>query len=302
MIQRDRHRGCLLGLAVGDAIGTTVEFLPRGTFAPVTDMTGGGPFQLKAGEWTDDTSMALCLGASFLHSGGFDARDQINRYCNWRQHGYMSCNGKCFDIGGTVSRALLDYERTREPLSGSDDPRAAGNGSIMRLAPVPMFYSGDQKEAVERSGDSSRTTHGAAECIDACKYFGLVLWRTLYGNDKDAVLADCDAAVVSCESIRAIARGMYKSKSVEEVRGSGYVVESLEAALWSFWSSESFEEAVLKAVNLGDDADTTGAVCGQVAGAFYGEKGIPSRWLEQLAMVDDIRKMADELFSASSAG
>ena len=143
-----------------------------------------------------------------------------------------------------------------------------------------MFYSDDKKEAVERSGDSSRTTHGAAECIDACKYFGLVLWRTLYGNDKDAVLADCDAAVVSCESIRAIARGMYKSKSVEEVRGSGYVVESLEAALWSFWSSESFEEAVLKAVNLGDDADTTGAVCGQVAGAFYGEKGIPSRWLE----------------------
>ena len=302
MIQRDRHRGCLLGLAVGDAIGTTVEFLSRGTFAPVTDMTGGGPFQLKAGEWTDDTSMALCLGASLLHSGGFDARDQINRYCNWRHHGYMSSNGKCFDIGDTVSRALLNYERTREPLSGSDNPRAAGNGSIMRLAPVPMFYSGDKKEAVERSGDSSRTTHGAAECIDACKYFGLVLWRTLYGNDKDAVLADCEAAVVSCESIRAIARGMYKSKSVEEVRGSGYVVESLEAALWSFWSSESFEEAVLKAVNLGDDADTTGAVCGQVAGAFYGEKGIPSRWLEQLAMVDDIRKMADELFSASSAG
>lgn len=299
MVEQDRYRGCLLGLAVGDAIGTTVEFRPRGTFPPVNDMTGGGPFQLKAGEWTDDTSMALCLGASLLHIGGFDARDQINRYCNWWHHGYMSSNGRCFDIGTTVSRALLNYERSGKPLSGSDNPRAAGNGSIMRLAPVPMFYSEEEKKAVERSADSSRTTHGAAECIDACKYFGLVLWRALHGDSKEVILTDCDATVVSCESIRAIAHGAYKSKSVEEVTGSGYVVESLEAALWCFWSSDSFEEAVLTAVNLGDDADTTGAVCGQVAGAFYGEKGIPTHWLERLVMADDIREMADGLFIAS---
>ena len=128
----ERFRGCLLGLAAGDAVGTTVEFSPRGTFEPVSDMVGGGPFNLRPGEWTDDTSMALCLAVSLLECGGFDARDQIERYCRWVGTGYLSSNGRCFDIGGTVSQALDAFQRTGDPFSGSTDPWSAGNGCIMR--------------------------------------------------------------------------------------------------------------------------------------------------------------------------
>src|SRR4051812_7413413 len=137
----DRYRGCLLGLACGDAVGTTVEFSPRGSFPPVTDMTGGGPFNLQPGEWTDDTSMALCLDESLAYRNGFDAVDQMNRYCNWRSVGYMSSNGHCFDIGMTVSRALDRYCESGDPYAGDIDAKTAGNGALMRLAPVPMFYA-----------------------------------------------------------------------------------------------------------------------------------------------------------------
>ena len=136
----NRFRGCLVGLAVGDAIGTTVEFKERGSFAPVTDLVGGGPFNLKAGQWTDDTSMALCLAKSLLISKGFDANDLMSRFCRWWNEGYLSSTGECFDIGVTVSESLLSYTLSGNPFSGSTDPMSAGNGSIMRLAPIPMFF------------------------------------------------------------------------------------------------------------------------------------------------------------------
>ena len=140
MDSKDRFRGCLLGLAVGDAVGTTLEFKPPGSFKPIHDMVGGGPFSLKPGEWTDDTSMALCLATSLLEKNGFDPKDQMDRYCRWWKEGYLSSNGRCFDIGNTVSAALALYGRTGDPIAGSTNPQSAGNGSIMRLAPVPMFY------------------------------------------------------------------------------------------------------------------------------------------------------------------
>jgi len=157
-----RYRGCLLGLAVGDALGTTLEFQTPGTFRPIHDMTGGGPFDLKPGEWTDDTSMALCLAESLIETGGFDPVDQLDRYLRWYRDGHLSSTGSCFDIGNTVRQALLRFEITREPYCGSTHPRSAGNGSIMRLAPVPLFYALSPEEAIEKAGESSRTTHGAA--------------------------------------------------------------------------------------------------------------------------------------------
>ncbi len=303
MDEPNRYRGCLLGLAVGDAIGTTVEFQTRATFAPVTDMVGGGPFRLQPGQWTDDTSMALCLGTSLLHVAGFDAADQMTRYCNWWEHGYLSSTGRCFDIGNTVRDALERYTQSGDPLSGSTNARSAGNGSIMRLAPVPMFYAPDADVAIRFSGESSRTTHGCAECIDACRYLGLVLVRALGGASKHDVLSNCDPELVRSVAIKQIAGGSYRGKTQDDILGSGYVVRSLEAALWCFDVTDSFEEAVLKAVNLGDDADTTAAVCGQVAGAFYGESGIPDRWLRRLAMIDELRDMSDRLrLATTSAG
>jgi ADP-ribosylglycohydrolase len=281
----ERFHGCLMGLAIGDAVGTTVEFKPPGSFPPVTEMVGGGPFGLKPGQWTDDTSMALCLAASLIERRGFDARDQMQRYVKWWREGYMSSTGRCFDIGNTTAEALRTFERTSEPFAGPTDPRKAGNGSLMRLAPIPMFYFKSPVEAIERAGESSRTTHGAQTAVDACRYFSGLLVGALSGVDKDTLLSPryCPVAGYWEEhqlhpAITAVAEGSFKTKAPPQIRGSGYVVESLEAALWGFHRGSSFRETILMAVNLGDDADTTGAICGQLAGAFYGLENLPKKW------------------------
>ena len=297
MDSKDRFRGCLLGLAVGDAVGTTLEFKPPGSFKPISDMVGGGPFRLKPGEWTDDTSMALCLATSLLEKNAFDPKDQMDRYCRWWKEGYLSSNGRCFDIGGTVSAALRRYGQTGDPIAGSIDPHSAGNGSIMRLAPVPMFYYPDVAAAIRYSAESSRTTHGAPECIDACRLLAGIICRALSAASKEDVLFGEGSSFQGEPKITAIARGEYRSKSISQLRGSGYVVESLDAALWCFLHTDTFETAILKAANLGDDADTTAAICGQVAGAFYAAAGIPKQWLQKLAMRNEITNLADRLFA-----
>jgi ADP-ribosyl-[dinitrogen reductase] hydrolase len=291
----DRRRGCLLGLAVGDAVGTTVEFKSRSSFEPLTDLVGGGPFGLEAGQWTDDTSMALCLAASLAERGGFDARDQMERYCRWRDEGYLSSTGTCFDIGRTIADSLRVYRHTGDPFAGSLDPLTAGNGSIMRLAPVPLFYHPDADEAERRAAESSRTTHGAPECVDACRLLARILCRALDGQTKPEIVLGDAESFTGEPKLTAIARGDYRDKPESAIRGTGYVVASLKAALWCFVRTESFAEAVLAAANLGADADTTAAVCGQIAGAHYGEGGIPGRWLERLTMRREIADLADRL-------
>ena len=291
----NRFRGCLIGLAVGDAVGTTVEFKQRGTFPLVTDMTGGGPFKLKPGQWTDDTSMALCLATSLLESQGFDAQDQMLRYCRWHDEGYLSSNGRCFDIGNTVSNALFRFQQTGAPFSGSTHAKSAGNGCLMRLAPVPMFFYPNRDVTIHMSGESARTTHGATECIEASQLFGAMLFKALSGTNKADILSTDSFTDFKSQSIAAIASGDYRHKHIKDIRGSGYVVESLEAALWCFHHTHTFEEAILESVNLGDDADTTAAICGQIAGAYYGYSGIPEHWKERLAMINEIRILADRL-------
>jgi ADP-ribosyl-[dinitrogen reductase] hydrolase len=290
----DKFHGCLLGLAAGDAVGTTVEFRKRGTFTPLVDMVGGGPFALQPGQWTDDTSMALCLASSLVECREFDALDQMRRYVRWQDHGYLSSTGRCFDIGTTVAAALRRFRASGEPYAGSTDPHTAGNGSIMRLAPIPMFFFPDLDQVDRWAGESSRTTHGAEECVDACRLLARIICRALRGEDKEDVLSG-DANMNASERIAVIARSEYRDKPAAQIRGTGYVVESLDAALWSFARTESFEDAVLTAANLGDDADTTAAVCGQVAGAFYGASGIPARWLERLSFKSEIAELAEQL-------
>lgn len=302
----DKYHGALLGMAAGDALGTTVEFKPRGTFTPLTSIVGGGPFRLQAGEWTDDTSMALCLADSLIACKGMDLADQAERYVAWWRRGENSVTGTCFDIGNTVRSALARYRSTGEPESGSTDPRSAGNGSIMRLAPVPLFFAHKPAMAVEAAAASSKTTHGAAEAVDACRLFAALIVGTLHGRAKDELLAPgfaMDFAGLNgtdfAPAIDAIRNGNYKTTDRNDIRGTGYVVDSLRAALWAFWNSESFEEGALLAVNLGDDADTTGAVYGQLAGAHYGAAGIPAAWLEILAWRDQITGIADKLHDMS---
>lgn len=299
MDTRSRFRGALLGLACGDAVGTTVEFSPRGTFTPVTDMVGGGPFNLQAGQWTDDTSMALCLATSLVEKKGFDAHDQMRRYLDWMQQGYLSSTGHCFDIGNTTAAALRRFQQSGDPFSGSTDSRAAGNGSIMRLAPVPMFYYPHLEDVVYYSAESSRTTHGSLECVDACRVLGAMLYSTFCGLMKDEILFGEpfpeEFEIELTPKIRTITDGSYSIKSEDEISGSGYVVNSLEAALWCFWQTDNYRDAILRAVNLGDDADTTAAICGQIAGAYYGVEEIPAEWLKKLTLYDEIVQLADRL-------
>lgn len=303
----DKYKGCLVGLAVGDALGTTMEFRPPGSFPPVTDMVGGGVFHLEPGQWTDDTSMALCLAESLLALKGFDPVDQMERYKKWMREGYMSSTGECFDIGNATREAILLHERTGEGYCGSDNPDAAGNGSIMRLAPIPMYYAEQPRPAMIYAAASSRTTHAAAECVDACKLFAAYIMAALKGWPKERLL---DSAAFDewlgteplMPRIEAVRKGSYRFSEPPNIKGSGYVVKSLEAALWAFAKSSSFEEGALLAVNLGDDADTTGAVYGQLAGAYYGYQGIPQHWLHKLAMREMIMSLSVDLYNNRIAG
>ncbi len=304
MKEIERYRGSLLGLAAGDALGTTLEFRPPGTFEPIDDMVGGGPFRLKPGQWTDDTSMALCLAESLVEKNGFDPVDQLERYLKWWKDGYLSSTGSCFDIGGTVRTALMKFMSEQRPDCGSTDEHSAGNGSIMRLAPVPLFYAHRPEEAIKKSEASSRTTHGTTTCLDGCRYFGALIAGAANGVEKEELLSRRYCPIPGywrehplCPEIDEIAAGSFKRKNPPEIVGSGYVVKSLEAALWAFFHGESFRQGALLAVNLGDDADTTGAVYGQLAGAYYGETGIPADWLQQLTSRDLIESLADRLYS-----
>lgn len=291
----DRYCGALLGLACGDAVGTTVEFCPGGSFTPVTDMTGGGPFGLEAGQWTDDTSMALCLAESLLEKDAFDPLDQMGRYLNWWRWGYLSSTGRCFDIGMTVRTALARYERTGDPYSGSSDPQSAGNGSLMRLAPIVLYGFRRGDDLGRLAADSSRTTHGAADAVESCQLFAALIHAAVSGVDKGQLLASIRGGW-SQPAVQRIASGAFVSKSRDQIRGSGYCIASLEAALWCFLRTDSFEEAVLEATNLGDDADTTAAIAGQIAGAYYGASGIPAHWLDRLHMRQEIEDMASRLY------
>ena len=302
----NRFRGALLGLAAGDAVGTTLEFKSPGSFAPINTMIGGGPFRLNPGEWTDDTSMALCLAESLVEQEGFDPIDQLERYLSWYQEGHLSSTGQCFDIGNTTLTALTRFKRTREQYCGSADSWRAGNGSIMRLAPVPLFFSCFPQEAIEKSGDSSRTTHGAITAIDACRYLGALIVGAINGSGKEELLTERFCPIPDyweryplTPEIDEVASGSFKHRSPPEIKGAGFVVRSLEAALWAFYHGYSFEEGCLLAVNLGDDADTTGAVYGQLAGAYFGASGIRADWLESLAMRQTIEYLADRLFALS---
>ena len=299
---RSRYQGLMLGLAAGDALGTTVEFRPPGSFEPLTDIVGGGPFGLAPGQWTDDTSMALCLAESLVECRGFNGCDQMDRYVRWWREGYHSSTGACFDIGNTVRSALSRFTRTRKPFCGSTDPASAGNGSLMRIGPVPLAYRHDPAQALVVASDVSRTTHATIECLDACRSWSALILATLAGWSKEDIctrswwnLPGFQVHNELAPRVASVLRGSYRERMPPQIRGTGYVVDSLEAALWAFYRSNSFAEGALLAANLGDDADTTAAIYGQLAGVFYGGEAIPSSWRAKLADHELILTLADQL-------
>lgn len=289
-----------MGLAVGDALGAPYEFKMRGTFQAV-DMTGGGTFGNPPGTFTDDTSMALCLAASLIACGGFDGADIMGRFLSWLNDGYMSPTGRAFDIGNQTRNAL---ERFRRSGIGKPDlnSKDSGNGSIMRLAPVLLWYYPDPAAMMKYAVESSIITHPSQECRDACVLMSDIMFRILSGvTDKIELLTYTPMKYFGNNSrIRDIARGGYMGRNIDGINSNGYVVNTLEAALWCFWSTVSFKDAIIAAVNLGSDTDTVAAVCGQIAGAYYGEAGIPVNWIRQLAWNDFIQRTAELLIQSDN--
>ena len=294
--RRDRARGAMLGLAMGDALGTTLEFTTRDSLSPQTDLTGGGPFSLAPGVWTDDTSMALALGESLVACRGFDAADVMRRFVAWWQKGEYTPVGRCFDIGNTTAAALGRFQHTGDPLAGSTSEQDAGNGSLMRLAPVPIFAHDDTGLCRTLAAQQSRTTHGAPQAVDACAFFADLLRRAIGGEMKQTLLAP--QVITAHEQVRIVAAGGWHGMHRDQIRSTGYVVDTLEAALWAVSQTGTFRDAVILAVNLAGDADTVGAVTGQLAGALYGMRGIPAPWLKKLAWRDRLLACADNLLDA----
>ena len=283
----------MVGLAVGDAVGTSLEFQPRDSYKPLTDMIGGGPFDLKPGQWTDDTSMALALADSLIADPGLDPGDLMARFVAWRDDGAYSCVSACFDIGRTTSEALDRWEHTGDPMAGETSPRSAGNGSLMRLVPVALVHWQDRPRLALVAAQQSRTTHAAPEAVSACIAFANVLADAIAGMPKDEVLRarrDDYAGEIAPIMVR-----RWRGQPRSAIKSTGYVAHSLEAALWSVDQTDDFRSAVLLAANLGGDADTTAAITGQLAGALYGVSGIPSDWLSKLAWREQIIAFAEGL-------
>jgi ADP-ribosylglycohydrolase len=294
---RDRRRGALIGLAVGDALGAPFKFELPGDFAEITGFRGGGPHQLLPGEWTDDAGMALALAES-IATAEWDLNDQAGRYIAWWREGRYTVRGRHVYVGVTTRHALGRFEETGDArVSGDPSEQASGNASIMRLAPVPIRYATwfpDRVEDLLRlCVESSLPTHASPLCLSSCAYLGLVMAALVHGVPREEVLmpdwdllARARKAFPLHAEVEDVARGSFRRLRPPQIVGSGYVVKSLEAALWAFHDAADFRQAVLRAVNLGDDTDTTGAVCGQLAGACWGESGIPAEWRAGLQRFD----------------
>jgi len=309
---KNKILGCLMGSAVGDALGTTQEFVPMHCAMenPIKDLVGQGKFKLEAGMWTDDTSMMLCLCESLLElKGSFDGRDQQARYYEWYSNGHLSSNGVCFDIGKTTRLNLLDNRKENREFSDKISDAASGNGGLMRLAPVPLYYmSGDVMRAIELSGQSSMTTHPSEISRDCCRYYAALIIGAVLGESREMLLSSTELYVppgldkdywtvnpLRSEVLDIVANCSYQKSNPPDICNSAYVVKTMEAALWAFYHSDSFEDGALKIVNLGDDADTAGCIYGMLAGAFYGNDAIPEAWRQKIVFKDLIFVYSEEI-------
>ena len=294
-----RARGALVGLAVGDALGTTNEFQPAGSFEPITDMVGGGVFDLEPGQWTDDTSMALCLADSLLAQGRYDSFDVMERYDRWRKDGYRSSTGTCFDIGNQVMRSLWDFEVNQRVPRTAQRTTSAGNGAIMRLAPVVIagFEHREIREIVATAGLSARETHYSVEAEAATEVFAALLVGALLGWAPEHIINVGWAS--TGPSFDEVAARVISTDPAEraawEKDTSGYIVHGLRLAVHGLLDFGSFEEAVLAIANLGGDADTNAAIYGQLGGAYFGVEAIPASWRSTLHQGEEIDELARAL-------
>lgn len=294
----DRAIGALVGLAIGDALGAPVETCRRDTFEPVTDMRAGGYFKLPAGAWTDDTAMALCLGESLLEHPHLDEKDLLDRFCLWVSEGLNTSTGVCVGIGQNTLRVLGNYHRNGSLFAPETRQKSDGNGAVMRLAPIAVHHWSRPAEARRIAVLQSRTTHYSALSAAGCEYLAAVLCGLIEGKAWQEVSRPVIASEWPNE-IKSLADHDWDKRDRDSIKSTGFVVHTLEAALWAVDTTNSFAEALLKAVNLGDDADSVGAVAGQLAGARYGLGTIPKNWRDVLIHRDKIERIGLKLFHAS---
>ena len=288
-----------MGLVVGDAVGTTNEFQPAGSFEPITDMVGGGVFGLEPGQWTDDTSMALCLADSLLAQGRYDSFDVMERYDRWYKEGYRSSTGTCFDIGNQVTRSLWDFREQQHVPTSAERTTSAGNGAIMRLAPVVIagFESRDPREVVETARLSARETHFSVEAEAATEVFAALLVGALLGWSPQQLM-DVSWASTGAAFDEMAARVISPDQQVRtswEAETSGYIVNGLRLAVHGLLDFPSFKDATLAIANMGGDSDTNAAIYGQLGGAFYGIEAIPPSWRERVHLGEEIDQLARDL-------
>lgn len=300
----DRPLALILGVAVGDALGVPVEFKKRGTFH-VTGMQGYGTHHQPPGTWSDDTSLTLALVDNLLADGDRPDLECIAwGFTEWYDKAAYTPHGKVFDVGNATAAAIKRLKKGVAPeKAGGADERDNGNGSLMRVAPLAFYMFGirDAEERFRIVRDVSSLTHAHEWSVAACYIYVEMLNKLRMGRKKKAAYAELredfarGVPFISKATLAKFVRILENDISLlpeEEIRSSGFVIDTLEAALWCFLTTDNYKDAVLKAVNLGEDTDTTGAVTGALAGLAYGLGSIPREWLDQLAGREEIQRIA----------
>ena len=304
-------RGAIFGHVIGDALGVPVEFVPRQKLQnhPVSDMAGGGNRGYPAGTWSDDSSMTLCALDSLIQCNGYDGTDMMGRFAKWAQDGYMTSIGRAFGIGRTTFAAICRFRRgERSPVYGGKSEKDNGNGSLMRILPVVLFNffckaNESDEQKLETVYQASQLTHAHLRAQVACGIYSFIAEELLHEPAKSSILLGIEKSLEFYQDhgeylhFSRLFSEDFSSLPVEEIRSGGYVVDTLEAAVWCLMNSGTYKDCVLKAINLGGDADTIAAIAGGLAGILYGEAALPEMWLTQLAdskMIDDLCKRAAE--------
>ena len=306
----DKIKAVMLGHAVGDALGVPVEFCKRNELAekPITDMVGYGTYPYPEGCWSDDTSMSLAALDS-LASGKLDFDDIMVKFGEWYYDDEYTPTGEMFDVGNTCSYAIDNYFAYHKPIEkcGLTGERSNGNGSLMRIHPFVMyatasFLKGNEEgywlwmECIKRA---SALTHAHDRSIMGCYIYGYCLSFLLKEATRESLIAGIKFAgenldyLPEFEHYKRIFDSNFEKLTIDDIKSTGYVVDTLEAALWCALTTDNYRDCVLKAVNLGDDTDTVAAVAGGLAGALYGYDAIPKEWLDTLKRRDYIEEMCE---------
>ena len=308
---QDRYRGLLLGLALGDALGAPAQHRRSGTFPPIGDLVGGGPYDLPRGAWTDDTALPLLLADSLLATGHFDARDFVQRCQRWQREGYLSSTGQCLGITATTARSLAQAQWSGNPFAGPHDPARAEKEPLLRAGVAVAFALADPEEAIELAAEVARPTHQAPVALDACRYYAALLIGALQGEPRSRLLGPHFTPVPGLwerrplkPEVAAIAAGGWRIESGAAAGqpgegGGGTALDGLVVTVRALARGSGYRDTVLTAVNLGGDADTNGALVGQLAGARYGARGLPPHWLDGLVAADLVTRSADRLLEAA---